>query len=150
MLEITRVYKTYDNVKKALIDVSLSVKAGDLYGFIGHNGAGKTTLLKSIAGVLAFDKGEILVDGRSVVDEPLRVKHDIAYIPDNPNVYESMTGNQYVDFIANIYGIDPDARRQRIGEYATMFEISDVLHDTIASYSRGMKQKLVITGALIR
>ncbi|MGS0973084.1 MAG: ABC transporter ATP-binding protein [Candidatus Izemoplasmataceae bacterium] len=149
MLEIKNVSKSYDGINKANDDLTLTIKNGDIYGFVGHNGAGKTTLLKEIVGIMDFDEGDILVDGFSVKTHPLDVKKRIAYIPDNPDVYESMTGIQYLSFIADVFGIDADTRRQLIEKYATMFEISDVLQNPISSYSHGMKQKVVIIGALI-
>lgn len=149
MLEIKHVSKSYDGTKKANDDLNLTIKQGDIYGFVGHNGAGKTTLLKSIAGIMDFDEGEILVDGFSVKKAPLDVKKRIAYIPDNPDVYESMTGIQYLEFLADVFAVDVDTRRQLIEKYANMFEISDVLQNPISSYSHGMKQKVVIIGALV-
>ncbi len=149
MLEIINYSKSYDGKKKACDTINLSVEKGDIYAFIGHNGAGKTTLLKSIAGILSFEEGDILVDGYSIKKAPLEVKKRIAYIPDNPDIYESLTGIQYLDFIANIFKLDEDRRRQLIREYTNLFEIDHVLNDTIASYSHGMRQKLVIIGALI-
>ncbi|MFP4177510.1 MAG: ABC transporter ATP-binding protein [Acholeplasmataceae bacterium] len=149
MLAIRNVSKSYDGVKQACRNISLAIEAGDLYGFVGHNGAGKTTLLKAIAGIIDFDEGEITVVGKSVKDEPLGVKRMIAYIPDNPDIYESLTGIEYLEFIADVFAIDTDARKQEIDRYATLFEIIDVLRDPISSYSHGMKQKLVIISALI-
>jgi len=149
MLEIKHVSKSYDGTKKANDDLNLTIEKGDIYGFVGHNGAGKTTLLKSIAGIMDFDEGDILVDGFSVKKNPLEVKKQIAYIPDNPDVYESMTGIQYLEFLADVFGVGVDTRRQLIEKYATMFEISDVLQNPISSYSHGMKQKVVIIGALV-
>jgi ABC-2 type transport system ATP-binding protein len=149
MLEIKHVTKSYDGTTKANDDLNLTIEKGDIYGFVGHNGAGKTTLLKSIAGIIDFDEGEILVDGFSVKKAPLDVKKRIAYIPDNPDVYESMTGIQYLEFLADVFGVDVDTRRQLIEKYAGMFEISDVLQNPISSYSHGMKQKVVIIGALV-
>lgn len=149
MLEIINYSKSYDGKKKACDNITLNIEKGDIYAFIGHNGAGKTTLLKSIAGVLAFDEGDIKVLGYSIKESPIEVKKRIAYIPDNPDIYESLTGIQYLDFIANIFKVDAEIRRQRIREYTTLFEIDHVLNDTISSYSHGMKQKIVIIGALI-
>lgn len=149
MLSIKNVSKSYDGVKKACKNVTLSIEAGDLFGFVGHNGAGKTTLLKSIAGIIDFDEGEIVVFGKSVKDEPLDVKRMIAYIPDNPDIYESLSGIQYLEFISDVFSIDTDVRKKEIDHYATLFEIMDVLNDPISSYSHGMKQKLVIISALI-
>jgi ABC-2 type transport system ATP-binding protein len=129
--------------------VTLTVEKGDLFGFIGHNGAGKTTLLKSIAGIINFDSGEILVNGLSIIKEPIKVKEQIAYIPDNPDVYESLSGLEYLEFIADVFKIDEKKRAIIIEKYASLFEILDVLRNPISSYSHGMKQKLVITSALI-
>jgi ABC-2 type transport system ATP-binding protein len=149
MLEIKNVSKSYDGTKKACDDVSLKINKGDLFGFVGHNGAGKTTLLKSIAGIINFDDGEIIVDGFSVKKDPLKVKSVISYIPDNPDIYESLTGLQYLEFIADVFKIDTAERQREIDHYATLFEILDVLGNPISSYSHGMKQKLVIISALI-
>lgn len=149
MIEIRNVSKSYDGVKRALNDVSLQVERGDLFGFIGHNGAGKTTLLKSIAGIIPFDSGEIRVLGHSIQKEPLLVKKDLAYIPDNPDIYESIKASQYLDFIADVFGVSLERRIQLIHEYATMFELTSVLDQPISTFSHGMKQKLVIISALI-
>jgi ABC-2 type transport system ATP-binding protein len=149
MLEIKHVSKSYDGTNKANDDISLTIESGDIYGFVGHNGAGKTTLLKEIAGIIDFDDGDIFVNGFSVKKNPLDVKKQIAYIPDNPDVYESMTGIQYLEFIADVFQIDVDTRQTLIEKHAAMFEISDVLQNPISSYSHGMKQKVVIISALI-
>jgi ABC-2 type transport system ATP-binding protein len=149
MLEIIHMSKSYDGKKQACNDINLQIEEGDIYGFIGHNGAGKTTLLKSIIGILDFDQGDILINGISIKDRPLEAKKIMAYIPDNPDVYESLTGIQYLDFIADVYNVDLNERKLRISKYATQFEIFDVLSNPIASYSHGMKQKLVLIGALI-
>ena len=149
MLEIKNLTKTYKGGKKAVSNVSLSVEAGDICGFIGHNGAGKTTTIKCIVGIHDFDEGEILVDGMSVKKEPLACKSVLAYIPDNPDLYEYLTGIQYLNFMADIFGISVKEREQRIKEEADAFEITAALGDLISSYSHGMKQKLAIIGALI-
>jgi len=149
MLEIKNVSKSYDGVKKACDQINLTIESGDLYGFVGHNGAGKTTLLKSIAGIISFDEGEILVNGKSIKTEPLEVKKDIAYIPDNPDIYETLTGIQYLQMIANVFGVSQNDRARKIDEYATLFELTQALQQPISSYSHGMKQKLVIISALI-
>lgn len=149
MLDIKNVSKSYDGKKYALEDVSLTIESGDIFGFIGHNGAGKTTLLKSIAGIIDFDAGDILVDGFSIKKDALSVKERIAYIPDNPDVYESLSGIQYLSFIADVFNISDQERSQTIDKYATLFSIKDVLNNPISSYSHGMKQKLVIISALI-
>jgi ABC-2 type transport system ATP-binding protein len=149
MLIIDQVSKSYDGVKKAVNGVSLSIQTGDIYGFVGHNGAGKTTLLKSIAGIIEFEEGEITVNGFSIKTDPMKVKEVIAYIPDNPDVYESLTGLQYLEFISDVFKIDLEERKRLINHYATLFEILDVLGNPISSYSHGMKQKLVIISALV-
>ncbi|MGM0496253.1 MAG: ABC transporter ATP-binding protein, partial [Bacillota bacterium] len=149
MLKIENVSKSYDGKKNAIEDINLTIKPGDIYGFIGHNGAGKTTLLKSIAGILSFDKGEIYIHDYSIKKQPLEAKKLIAYIPDNPDIYESLTGRQYLDFMADVFQVNLDKRNQLIDKYAEMFEMSSVLNDQISTYSHGMKQKIVIMGALI-
>lgn len=149
MLEIKNFSKTYDGKVKACKNITLSIEPGDIYGFIGHNGAGKTTLLKSIAGILDFEEGEILVDGHSIKDDPIGAKKILAYVPDNPDVYESLTGSQYLNFIADVFQISSDVRKAIIEKYATMFEIEKVLNNPISSYSHGMKQKIVLIGALV-
>ena len=146
MLKIEHLTKTYGE-KKAVDDLSLHIHAGEIYGFIGHNGAGKTTTLKSVAGILQFDGGEILVDGKSVRTQPLECKKMIAYIPDNPDLYEYMTGIKYLNFIADIFGVSAQARQERIRKYAELFELTADLAQPIAAYSHGMKQKLAIISA---
>jgi len=149
MLKIEHVSKSYDGVKKAVNDVSLVIEPGDIFGFVGHNGAGKTTLLKSIAGIIDFDEGDIFVDGFHVKKNPMDVKKRIAYIPDNPDVYESLSGLEYLELIADVFEMGQEDRAKIIDQYATLFEIRDVLNNPISSYSHGMKQKLVIISALI-
>lgn len=149
MLEIKNFSKSYAAGKKAADDVSITVEAGDIFGFIGHNGAGKSTTIRSVVGVLQFDEGEILIDGHSVKDEPLECKKVTAYIPDNPDLYEALTGIQYLNFIADVFGISAEEREERIKEYAGRFEIEAALGDLISSYSHGMKQKVALIGALI-
>ena len=149
MLEIKNVSKTYNNKTKANDNISLTIEPGDIYGFIGHNGAGKTTLLKSISGIINFDEGEILICNKSIQKEPLEAKKQIAYIPDNPDIYESLTGIQYLDFISDVFEVGLDIRKSLIEKYSNMFEMSTVLNNPISSYSHGMKQKIVIMGALI-
>ena len=146
MLKIEHLTKTYGE-KKAVDDLSLHIHAGEIYGFIGHNGAGKTTTLKSVAGILQFDGGEILVDGKSVRAQPLECKKMIAYIPDNPDLYEYMTGIKYLNFIADIFGVSAQARQERVRKYADLFELTADLAQPIAAYSHGMKQKLAIISA---
>ena len=146
MLKIEHLTKTYGE-KKAVDDLSLHIHAGEIYGFIGHNGAGKTTTLKSVAGILQFDGGEILVGGKSVRTQPLECKKMIAYIPDNPDLYEYMTGIKYLNFIADIFGVSAQARQERIRKDADLFELTADLAQPIAAYSHGMKQKLAIISA---
>ncbi len=146
MLNIEHLTKTYGE-KKAVDDLNLHIRPGEIYGFIGHNGAGKTTTLKSVAGILQFDAGEIYIGGDSVREKPLECKRKIAYIPDNPDLYEYMTGIRYLNFIADIFGVDAALRRERIRRYADAFELTSDLAQPIAAYSHGMKQKLVIIAA---
>ena len=146
MLNIEHLTKTYEE-KKAVDDLNLHIRPGEIYGFIGHNGAGKTTTLKSVAGILQFDAGEIYIGGDSVREKPLECKRKIAYIPDNPDLYEYMTGIRYLNFIADIFGVDAALRRERIRRYADAFELTGDLAQPIAAYSHGMKQKLVIIAA---
>ncbi len=146
MLNIEHLTKTYGE-KKAVDDLNLHILPGEIYGFIGHNGAGKTTTLKSVAGILQFDAGEIYIGGDSVREKPLECKRKIAYIPDNPDLYEYMTGIRYLNFIADIFGVDAALRRERIRRYADAFELTGDLAQPIAAYSHGMKQKLVIIAA---
>ncbi len=149
MLEIKNVTKIYKGGKKAAENVSIHVKPGDIYGFIGHNGAGKTTTIKCVVGIHDFDEGEIYVNGISVKDEPMKCKEVIAYIPDNPDLYEYLTGIQYLEFIADVFSVSAKERKERISKEADAFEITAALGDLISSYSHGMKQKLAIIGALI-
>ena len=146
MLLIRHLTKRYGE-KKAVDDLSLHIAPGEIYGFIGHNGAGKTTTLRSVAGILQFDEGEITIAGHSIRTEPLACKRMFAYIPDNPDLYEFMTGWQYLDFIADIFGVDAPTRVQRVEQYAALFELTDDLPQPIATYSHGMKQKLAILSA---
>lgn len=149
MLEIKNLTKTYKGGKKAVSNLNLSVKPGDIYGFIGHNGAGKTTTIKCIVGIHGFDEGEILIDKVSVKKEPLKCKSILAYIPDNPDLYEYLTGIQYLNFIADIFEVSEKEREERIKEEADAFEITAALGDLISSYSHGMKQKLALIGAFL-
>ena len=148
MLRIEHLTKSY-GATKAVDDLSLHIQPGEIYGFIGHNGAGKTTTLKSVVGILSFDKGEIFVNGRSVEANPIECKRDIAYIPDNPDLYEFMTGITYLNFVADIFSVGASERRERIRTYAEAFELTDDLAQSISSYSHGMKQKLAIISALL-
>ena len=149
MLTINNFSKTYKGDKKAVDNISLEVKEGDIFGFIGHNGAGKSTTIKAIVGVLDFEEGEILINGHSVKKEPLVCKQITAYIPDNPDIYEHLTGIQYLNFIADIFGIPSAIRQEKIKKYADAFEITGNLGDLVSSYSHGMKQKLTIISAII-
>ena len=148
MLNIEHLTKTYGE-KKAVDDLNLHIRPGEIYGFIGHNGAGKTTTLKSVAGILQFDAGEIYIGGDSVREKPLECKRKIAYIPDNPDLYDFMTGIKYLNFIADIFGVSASDRQERIRNYADLFELTDDLAQPIAAYSHGMKQKLAILSAWI-
>ncbi len=146
MLKIEHLTKEYGE-KKAVDDLSLEIESGEIYGFIGHNGAGKTTTLKSVVGILKFDAGEIYIDGESVKAAPLVCKKKIAYIPDNPDLYEFMSGIKYLNFIADVYGVGANQRQEKIRKYADLFEITADLAQPIAAYSHGMKQKLAIISA---
>ncbi len=148
MLTIKNLTKKYGD-KVAVDNLSLEIAPGEIYGFIGHNGAGKTTTIKACCGIIGFDEGEILIDGVSIKDKPLECKKKMAYIPDNPDIYDFLSGIKYLNFIADIYGIPKEEREQKIRKYADMFEITDSLGETVSSYSHGMKQKLVIISALI-
>ena len=146
MLKIEHLTKAYGE-KKAVDDLSLHIAPGEIYGFIGHNGAGKTTTLRSVAGIQQFDKGEILIAGHSVRTEPLECKRVLAYIPDNPDLYDFMSGIKYLNFIADVFGVGADERAERIRRWAGEFELTDDLAQPIAAYSHGMKQKLAIISA---
>ena len=146
MLKINHFTKTYGD-KKAVDDLSLHIQAGEIYGFIGHNGAGKTTTLKSVAGIMQFDQGEILVDGVSMKRDPIACKKKIAYIPDNPDLYDFMTGMQYLNFVGDVFGVSAKERTERVQALAEAFELTADLNQSIGSYSHGMKQKLAIISA---
>ena len=148
MLRIENLTKKFGD-KKAVDSLSLHIEPGEIYGFIGHNGAGKTTTIKSIVGILKFDEGEILVDGMSVKENPIECKKKIAYIPDNPDLYEFMTGISYLNFIADIYNVSSQDRTERIKKYGDLLELTDDLAQPISAYSHGMKQKLAIISAWI-
>ncbi|MBQ7715364.1 MAG: ABC transporter ATP-binding protein [Clostridia bacterium] len=148
MLKIEHLTKKYGD-KVAVNDLSLHIKAGEIYGFIGHNGAGKTTTLKSVVGILGFDEGKITIDGVSLADDPIECKRRFAYIPDNPDVYDFMTGSKYLNFIADVFKVSKEDRDALIKKYADAFELTESLPNPVASYSHGMKQKLVIISALI-
>lgn len=149
MLEIKDFSKVYTAEKKAVDNISLRVNPGEIFGFIGHNGAGKTTTIKSVVGILDFKEGDILIDGISIKENPIECKKVMAYIPDNPDLYEALTGIQYLSFIADIYKINKKERKELIAKYSDMFELTKYLGDLISSYSHGMKQKLAIISALI-
>lgn len=146
MLDIQHLTKTYGE-KKAVDDLTLHIAPGEIYGFIGHNGAGKTTTLKSVVGILQFDQGEITIGGKSIKTDPLACKRLLAYIPDNPDLYDYMTGIKYLNFIADIFGVGANERQARIRKYADAFELTADLAQPIAAYSHGMKQKLAIIAA---
>ena len=146
MLQIRNLTKTYGE-KKAVDNLTLHIAPGEIYGFIGHNGAGKTTTIKSCAGILPFDAGEILIDGKSVKTEPLACKRVLAYLPDNPDLYEFLSGIQYLNFVADIFGVGKDERAARIRRLADTFELTDDLAQPISAYSHGMKQKLAMISA---
>lgn len=148
MLRIENLTKSYGE-KKAVDDLSLHILPGEIYGFIGHNGAGKTTTIKSVVGILDFDKGKIYIDGKDIKKDPVGCKKEIAYIPDNPDLYDFMSGIQYLNFIGSIFGIDQKDLEERVDKYATLFEIKNDLASAINQYSHGMKQKLAIISALI-
>lgn len=148
MLKIDHFTKKYGD-KTAVSDLSIHIRSGEIYGFIGHNGAGKTTTLKCIAGIMKFDEGEILIDGTSVRTDPIACKKKTAYIPDNPDLYDFMTGIKYLNFVADVYGVGADERQKLIREYADVFELTKDLAQPIAAYSHGMKQKLAVIAAWI-
>ncbi len=148
MLKIENLTKIYGD-KKAVDDISLHINPGEIYGFIGHNGAGKTTTIKACCGILQFENGEIYIDGISVKENPLLCKQKLAYIPDNPDLYDFMSGIGFLNFIADIFGVTKQARDERIHKYAEMFELTSALAQPISSYSHGMKQKLAVISALI-
>ena len=148
MLKIQNLTKYYGD-KKAVDDLTLHIASGEIFGFIGHNGAGKTTTLKSVVGILQFDQGEIYIDGKSVKEQPLECKRVLAYIPDNPDLYDYMSGIKYLNFIADVFGISEADRAERIARYADAFELTDDLAQPVSAYSHGMKQKLAIISAWI-
>lgn len=148
MLKIEHLTKTYGN-KRAVDDLTLHIRPGEIYGFIGHNGAGKTTTIKAVAGILQFDSGEIYVDGKSIKSDPLGCKKVLAYIPDNPDLYEFLSGIKYLNFIADVFGVPANDRQERIHKYADLFELTDDLAQPVSAYSHGMKQKLALISALL-
>ena len=147
MIEIKNVVKTY-NGKPALKNITFNVEDGEIFAFIGHNGAGKTTLIKSIVGIHDFDSGEILINGKSIKTDTIECKKEMAYVPDNPELYENMKAIEYIDFICDMYEVSQERREENIKKYAKMFEIEDKLNDTIDSFSHGMKQKIALISAL--
>jgi ABC-2 type transport system ATP-binding protein len=149
ILEIKKFSKTYTGGKEAVDDLTLSVQPGDIYGFIGHNGAGKSTTIHAIVGVMDFKEGEILIDGHSVKKEPVLCKSITAYIPDNPDLYDYITGIQYLNYIADMYKVPNKEREKRIKKYSDLFDMTTNLGDLISSYSHGMKQKVTLIGAFI-
>lgn len=149
MLEIKNLTKIYPGNVKAVDNLSLTVEDGDLYGFIGHNGAGKTTTIKAVVGIHSFDEGEILINGMSIKSHPIECKKSMAYIPDNPDLYDFMSGNRYLNFVANMYDLPLEQRKARIEKYSRAFEIEQDLSSSISSYSHGMKQKVAMISALI-
>ncbi len=148
MIEIKKVSKSYNKETKALDDVSFDVNDGEIFAFIGHNGAGKTTMIKSILGILEFDSGDILVNGKSIKTDPIACKMDMAYVPDNPDLYENMRAIDFIDFICDMYNVPLNERKKNIKKYAKMFEMEENLNDDISSFSHGMKQKIALTAAL--
>jgi len=147
MIEIKNLVKSYGD-KKAVDDVSLEIRDGEIFAFIGHNGAGKTTTIKSIVGINDFDSGEIIINGKSIKSNPIECKKEIAYVPDNPDLYENMKAINFLNFICDMYDVSEDVRKENILKYAKMFEIEDKLNDEISSYSHGMKQKIALISAL--
>lgn len=148
MLKIEHLSKIYGD-KKAVDDVSIHIQPGEIYGFIGHNGAGKTTTIKSCCGILQFDQGEVYINGKNVKEDPIGCKSVLAYIPDNPDLYDFMTGIQYLNFVADVFKVSDQVRQERIEKYADLFEIKGDLASGISSYSHGMKQKLALISALL-
>lgn len=148
MIEIKNLTKSYVKGKKAIDNISFDVLDGEIFAFIGHNGAGKTTTIKSIVGILDFDCGNILINGKSIKDDAINAKKEIAYVPDNPDLYENMKGIEYINFICDMYEISKEERSKNIQKYSKMFEIDDKLNDEISSFSHGMKQKIALIAAL--
>ena len=148
MIEIKNVSKTYNGKKKVLNNVSFKIESGEIFAFIGHNGAGKTTMIKCIMGILDFEEGDILVDNKSIKEEPLECKRIMAYVADNPDLYENMRAIDFINFICDMYEVSEDIRRENTLKYAKMFEIEDKLNDDISSFSHGMKQKIALIAAL--
>ena len=148
MIEIKNVSKTYNGTKKALDTINLTISSGEIFAFIGHNGAGKTTMIKSIVGILEFEEGDILIDGKSIKEDPIGCKLEMAYVPDNPDLYENMRAIDFINFVCDMYDVDINERKKNIEKYAKMFELENKLTDDISSYSHGMKQKVALVAAL--
>lgn len=148
MIEIKNVSKTYDGKKKAIDNLSFEVKDGEIFAFIGHNGAGKTTLIKSLVGILSFEEGDILINNKSIKEDSIGCKLDMAYVPDNPDLYENMSAIDFINFVCDMYDTSIETRKENIEKYAKMFEIEDKLKDDISSFSHGMKQKVALIAAL--
>lgn len=148
MIEIKNVSKTYNGTKKALDTINLTISSGEIFAFIGHNGAGKTTMIKSIVGILEFEEGDILIDGKSIKEDPIGCKLEMAYVPDNPDLYENMRAIDFINFVCDMYDVDINERKKNIEKYAKMFELKNKLTDDISSYSHGMKQKVALIAAL--
>ncbi len=148
MIDIKNVSKSYDGKVKAIDNVSFKIKNGEIFGFIGHNGAGKTTMIKSLVGILDFDEGDILINNKSIKNDPILCKMDMAYVPDNPDLYENMKAIDFINFICDMYGVPSDIRKENILKYSRMFEIDNKLNDDISSFSHGMKQKIALIAAL--
>ena len=149
MIEIKNLTKIYNQDKKAVDNVSFTVNDGEIFGFIGHNGAGKTTTIKSIVGILNFEEGDILIDDISIKKDEIKCKSKMAYVPDNPDLYENMRAIDYINFICDMYETDENTRKENIEKYSKMFEINDKLNDEISSFSHGMKQKIALISALV-
>lgn len=148
MIEIKNLTKSYNGKKKAVDNASFTVGDGEIFAFIGHNGAGKTTTIKSIVGILDFDSGDILINGKSIKDDPIGCKMDMAYVPDNPDLYENMKAIDFINFICDMYEVPSDERTKNIEKYSKMFEMDDYLNDDISSFSHGMKQKIALIAAI--
>ena len=148
MIEIKNVNKTYNGEKKALNNITFDIKDGEIFAFIGHNGAGKTTMIKSLVGILDFEEGDILINKKSIKTDPIGCKLEMAYVPDNPDLYENMTAIDFINFVCDMYDTDVNIRKENIEKYAKMFEMEDKLNDDISSFSHGMKQKIALISAL--
>ena len=148
MIEIKNVSKTYNGEKKAIKNISFDIKDGEIFAFIGHNGAGKTTMIKSLVGILDFEEGDIFINNKSIKKDPINCKLEMAYVPDNPDLYENMTAIDFINFICDMYKIDIEVRKENIKKYAAMFEIEDKLNNDISSFSHGMKQKVALIASL--